>query len=71
MTCTMIDIDDEDPHDRFVYCLIPTMIDAIDAAKLFERPRENFLFYLVVPSTDTPRGGCLQMDELHTFFKTN
>ncbi|VAW94440.1 hypothetical protein MNBD_GAMMA21-2120 [hydrothermal vent metagenome] len=69
MTCAMIDIDDEDPHDRFMSCLIPALIDAIDTAKLFERPRKNALFYLVLPSSDTPRGDCLQMDEFHTFLQ--
>jgi len=69
MTCSMIDIDDEDPHDRFMSCMIPAMIDAIDTAKLFEHPRENVLFYLVLPSSDTPRGDCLQMDELHDFLQ--
>ncbi len=69
MTCAMIDIDDEGPHDRFMSCMIPAMVDAIDTAKLFEHPRENVLFYLVLPSSDTPRGECLQMDEMHTFLQ--
>ncbi len=69
MTCAMVDIDDEDPHDRFMSCLIPALIDAIDTAKLLERPRQNILFYLVLPSSETLRGDCLLMDEIHIFLQ--
>ena len=67
MTCAIEDLTEEDPHDRIMACMIPALIDAIDDAKLFEKPRRNVLFYLVVPSQQTARGDCLLMDDMHKF----
>jgi len=69
MSCPIVDINDEDPQDRFMSCLIPALTDVIDRVKLSKRPRKSILFYLVLPSADTPRGGCLLMDEWHDFIQ--
>ena len=63
MTCAMVDNTEEDPSDRMLNCLYPALFDAIDSAELETRVRNNVLFYLVVPSPETLRGDCLQLDE--------
>jgi 3-oxoacyl-[acyl-carrier-protein] synthase-1 len=66
VTCSIVDYDEEDPNDRMLTCMLPALADAIDTARLFEVPRKNILFYLVVPSQETARGECLLMDEWYS-----
>lgn len=65
MTCAMPELFDEDPNDRMLNCMLPAMADALEHANLYAQPRQNTLFYLVVPSVETARGDCLLMDEWH------
>lgn len=63
MTCAMEDYDEADPNDRMLRSLRPALIAAIDSAQLDIQLRNNVLFYLVVPSSETIRGKCLQLDD--------
>lgn len=63
MTCAMIELDDEDPNDRMLSCLLPALSNAVESAELYTQVRNNILFYLVVPSPDLARGECLHMEE--------
>lgn len=67
MTCAIVDYDEDDPHERMLTCMFPALTDAIATARLLEQPGKNILFYLVVPSPETARGGCLVMEDWHNF----
>ncbi len=67
LTCPIAGYAEDDPHDRILTCMIPALFDAIETAKMIENPRKNILLYLVLPSQETARGGCLMMDEWHSF----
>jgi hypothetical protein len=62
MTCAMVDFTEDDPSDRMLSCLYPALFDAISSAEFETNARNNVLFYLVVPSPETLRGDCLQLD---------
>ena len=63
MTCAMPELDDEDPNDRMLTCMLPALSDVIESAQLYTESRENILVYLVVPGAESARGQCLQIED--------
>lgn len=66
MTCAMDELDDEDPNDRMLSCMLPALSDAIESADMYAQVRDNILFYLVVPGAELARGECLVLEDWHT-----
>ena len=63
MTCTMPELEDEDPNDRMLSCMLPALSDVIESADLYSRTRENILCYLLVPGAEIARGECLHIED--------